>query len=231
MVKYLFSKSEIKKLVGNDILDLSLEEQNEIKRLSMKEKALRSKGIIITDGRDNILESIDKDYGQHFYPFFILDYAKVIYEHIKFGKELPILSIDSHDTLYCDFDCQDCLSGGGANLCKSKFHDFDLGLNEYLNLLREIYEFSKKRGFEGIRFEQSGEGNPDFYKHRSKLIEIARKRYGLKTVYVTTTSGLNEDLINSLAKNAYFLRVSFPGLDDRSYSLYSNQKRFTFKRN
>lgn len=87
-------------------------------------------------------------------------------------------------------------------------------------------DYSEKRGFKGVRFEQSGEGNPDYYKHRQEILRYARE-LGMQSVYVSTGSKIDDSLRNSLVENASFIRISFPGIGE-AYKHYSGQSEFTF---
>ncbi len=224
---YLIGEKGIRKLNSGKAEDLI---EEDIPKFTKKQISLRSHGLAVTDKEGNLMKLLKKQYAQHFYPLSIVDYAKVSYNYARFGNEIPILSIDSHDTITCDFSCQDCLSGAGRNIpLKSDNYNFDLPLNFYLNILREISEYSSKRGFDHVRFEQSGEGNPDLYPHRAELIKNAKKKFGMESVYVTTGSKMNEDITNALIENGAFLRVSFPGIDPRSYELYSHQSKYQFE--
>ena len=214
---------------GRSIFSLK-EETEKIKHLSKKERALRFNGFVITDDQGNILFEDRKRYSQHFFPLSVVDYAKVMYDFCVHKKPIPILSVDSHDVLQCDFRCQDCLSAHGTNFPLKEFprNNFKMNLETYKHILKEIVTYSKKRGFVGVRFEQSGEGNPDYYKYRNEILRYA-KELGMQSVYVTTGSKVNDTLRNALIENASFIRISFPGIGEEAYRYYSGQNKFTFK--
>jgi len=227
-IEYLIGE-EIKGLDNNGkIFPLQQREIAELENLSKKERALRFNGLIITDEKENILFKEKKRYSQHFFPLSIIDYAKALYNYERHKQLIPILSVDSHDVLKCDFRCEDCLSAHGTNFPIKKFpkDNFNMSLETYKEILREIAEYSEKRGFKGVRFEQSGEGNPDFYKHRQEILKYA-KELQMQGVYISTGSKITDDLINVLIDNESFIRISFPGIGD-SYKRYSRQKTFTY---
>ncbi|MCX6749030.1 MAG: hypothetical protein NT076_05500 [Candidatus Pacearchaeota archaeon] len=224
-------------LVGERIIGLDQEgrvaplqkgEKENIENLSNKERALRFNGFVITDERGNIVFEDRKRYAQHFFPLSVIDYAKAMYNFERHKKPIPILSVDSHDVLQCDFKCQDCLSAHGTNFPVKQFpkDNFRMDLETYKQMLKEIAGYSEKRGFRGVRFEQSGEGNPDYYKHRQEILRYA-KELGMQSVYVSAGSKINDPLMNSLVKNASFIRISFPGIWE-AYKHYSGQGEFTF---
>ena len=137
--------------------------------------------------------------------------------------------MDSHDVIGCDFRCKNCLSGAGLLVTKSNVNNgFEPPLEKYLHILSEIADYSKKRGVDSVRFEQSGDGNPDMYEHRPALIREVKKRYNMPTVYVTTGSLLNDDLMDALVEFGAFIRISFPGIDNKTYEYYSHNKTYTF---
>jgi len=151
-----------------------------------------------------------------------------MYNFERYKKPIPILSVDSHDILKCDFRCQDCLSAHGINFPVKKFpkDNFRMDLETYKQMLKSITDYSERRGFKGIRFEQSGEGNPDFYIHRQEILKYARE-LEMQSVYVSTGSKIDDSLMNTLVKNASFIRISFPGIGE-AYKYYSGQNVFTF---
>lgn len=77
----------------------------------------------------------------------------------------------------------------------------------------------------------SGEGNPDMYPYRAEIIKYAVEECNMKPVYISSGSMMNEELIETLAKYAYYVRISLPGTNNKSYDIYSGQKKkepFTF---
>jgi wyosine [tRNA(Phe)-imidazoG37] synthetase (radical SAM superfamily) len=228
---YLVNKESIKGLSKNGkCKDAPDSIKFKIRRLTKKEIAMRSQGLIVLNQKDRVVFEEPDSHMQHFFPILINEFAEVAYKHAKFNSPLPILSIDSHDVVGCDFKCIDCLSGYGLFVTKTEvYKNFEPKLESYLHILSEIAEYSKKRGMDFVRFEQSGEGNPDFYKYRPALIKETKERYGMQTVYVTTGSMMSDDLMKALVENAAFIRISFPGIDHRSYALYSRQEKYTFE--
>jgi len=224
-------------LVGEEIMGftqqrrvapLQKEELDKIRNLSNKERALRFNGFVVTDERGEIVFEDLKRYAQHFFPLSVVDYVKAMYNFERHKKPIPILSVDSHDVLKCDFKCQDCLSAHGTNFPIQQFpkDNFRMDLETYKRMLKAIADYSEKRGFRGVRFEQSGEGNPDYYKHRQEILKYIRE-LGMQSVYVSTGSKIKDPLMNSLIENASFIRISFPGIGEE-YNHYSGQTEFTF---
>ena len=172
---------------------------------------------------------------QHFYPLSILDYANMMLKYMK-GEisNLPIMSLDSHDYNFCDFNCKDCLAVDTRNWAKDNLGFTNFDIDHYEKVLKEIARYSKARGLDSIRFEMSGEGNPDMYPHRARLIKYAYEKCNMKCVYITSGSRLNEETIDALAKYAYYIRISLPGINEESYKKYSAQKNikdpFTYKK-
>ena len=211
------------------ITTLQKKEIEKIRSLSNKERALRFDGFAVTNENDKIIFEDKKRYSQHFFPLSVVDYANALYNFERFNQQIPILSVDSHDELKCDFRCQDCLSAHGTNFPITNFPkgNFNMDLEEYKQILKSITDYSKKRGFTGVRFEQSGEGNPDFYKYRQQILRYA-KELQMQGVYVSTGSKINRSLMEALVENSSFIRISFPGIG-KSYQEYSKQKTFTYK--
>ncbi len=226
--EYLVGK-KIKALTKQrKVAHLQKEEVTKIKTLSNKERALRFNGFIITDEQDNIVFEDRKRYSQHFFPLSVIDYAESLYNFERYKQEIPILSVDSHDVLACDFKCRDCLSVHGTNFPVKKFPEdnSDMDIETYKKILKSIADYSKERGFVGVRFEQSGEGNPDFYKNRQQILRYARELQ-MQSVYVSTGSKIDKDLMRVLIENSSFIRISFPGIRE-SYQYYSGQNAFTY---
>ena len=202
--------------------------------LSMKERLLGAKSMIMVYKPTNkIMFELNLIHAQHFYPLSILDYANAMKSYLQ-GKieSLPILSLDSHDYNFCDFNCKDCLAVDTREWAAKalKFTNFDP--DHYEKTLKEIARYSKKRGCDSIRFEMSGEGNPDMYPHRARIIKYAKEELNMKCVYISSGSRLDEKTIDALAKYAYYIRISLPGLNDEAYAIYSNQKgekKFTYQ--
>jgi wyosine [tRNA(Phe)-imidazoG37] synthetase (radical SAM superfamily) len=227
---YLLGKTDIKQLEDDGtVSEIDDAIGKKLQSLKKKEIGMLSKGLVVTDSNNKIVYKEGSSHLQHFFPNLIRDFAFLAYEYARFKKPLPIISVDSHDVIGCDFRCLDCLSGNGMYVAHSEVNNgFEPPLDRYLHILSEIAAYSKKRGVESVRFEQSGEGNPDFYKYRPELIKEAKERYGMDTVYITTGSMMSEALMQSLVKYAAFIRISFPGIDQRTYGLYSRNERYTF---
>lgn len=225
----LIGKHEVKSLFAWRAVPAGPADEKLLRNLSKKEVALRSQGLVVTDAEGNVVFDSKKKYAQHFFPLSVRDYAEAVYALEKLGSPLPILSVDSHDVLKCDFHCQDCLSGGGRKIPVGSYPpgNFNLPLEFYQHMLREIAEYSARRDFTGVRFEQSGEGNPDFYKFRPELLRFA-KQLGMGSVYVTTGSKMDATLRQALVENADFIRISFPGIGNSAYEYYSGQGEFTY---
>ena len=235
-------------VLGNDgkvyqIKGLALEEvDNELverglKSLTEKERLMKAKSLLLVHKKSNrIIFELNMIQNQHFYPLSILDYANSMLNLMKNKiSALPILSLDSHDYNYCDFNCKDCLAVDTREWAKKNLGFDVIDPDDYEAVLKEIARYSKKRGCDSIRFEMSGEGNPDMYKYRKRIIEYAAKKCNMKPVYISSGSMLDEDTIDALAKYAYYIRISLPGLNEIAYEKYSSQKKnaaqkFTYKK-
>ena len=136
----------------------------------------------------------------------------------------PIMSLDSHDYNFCDFNCKDCLAVDTRNWAKDNLGFTTFNIDHYKKVLKEIARYSKKRGIDSLRFEMSGEGNPDMYPYRAELIKYAAEECNMKCVYITSGSRLNEETIDALSKHAHYIRISLPGVCDEAYRKYSVQK-------
>ena len=222
--------------------DLVVEEINDniIKRsydtITMKEKLLNAKSMImIYKPTNKIMFELNLIHAQHFYPLSIVDYANAM-KNLLLGKisSLPIMSLDSHDYNFCDFNCKDCLAVDTRNWAAKKLGFTNFDPDHYEKTLTEIARYSKERGCDSIRFEMSGEGNPDMYPHRARIIKYAKEKLNMKSVYISSGSRLDEETIDALAKYAYYVRISLPGLNNEAYDIYSNQKcaekdKFTYE--
>ena len=62
------------------------------------------------------------------------------------------------------------------------------------------------------------------YPYRAELIKFAKEECNMRCVYISSGSRLNEETIDALAKYAYYVRISFPGVCNEAYSKYSIQK-------
>lgn len=228
----------IYEIVGLNVTNL----KNEIiergfKTLSKKEKLMKAKSLLLVHKNSNrIIFEQNIIQNQHFYPLSILDYANTMLDYMKNKiTNLPILSLDSHDYNFCDFNCKDCLAVDTREWAKEHLNFVNFDVEEYKKVLKEIARYSKKRGADSIRFEMSGEGNPDMYPGRAEIIRFSAEECNMKPVYISSGSMLDEKTIDALAKYAYYIRISLPGLNEEAYDIYSAQKKscekkFTFKK-
>ncbi len=196
-----------------------------ISELTNKEKRMKAKSLILVHKRTKkVLLEVSLIHNQHFYPLSILDYANAMMKLMK--KEipnLPIMSLDSHDYNFCDFNCKDCLAVDTREWSQREL-DFNVfNIEVYEKVLKEIARYSKERGCDSVRFEMSGEGNPDMHKHRARIIKFASEECNMKPVYISSGSRLDSETIDALAKYAYYVRISLPGLNYKAYDIYSAQ--------
>lgn len=164
---------------------------------------------------------------QHLYPLTEKDYCKAIKYAIEHGiEQMPILSVSSKDFPYCDFDCLDCLAYPSRKWAITDQHIKYpiIPIEIYKRILNEFSSYSANRGFNMVRFEVCGEGNPDLYKDRIEMLEHANQNCNMGIVYVSTGSRISDELLNCLVENAAFIRISFPGISPDSYETYSNKK-------
>ena len=197
-----------------------------VKDLSFKERRMKAKSLVLVYKKTNrVVFELNMIQNQHYYPLSILDYANSMLEFMKHNiKNLPIMSLDSHDYNFCDFHCKDCLAVDTRKWAKDNLGFTNFDIDHYKKVLKEIARYSKERGLDSIRFEMSGEGNPDMYPHRAELIKYAATECNMKCVYITSGSKLTEETIDALAKYAYYIRISLPGVTEEAYKIYSNQK-------
>lgn len=198
-----------------------------IKGMSEKEKLMKAKSLILVHKKSSrIICELNMIQNQHFYPLSILDYANLMLKYLKKEiTDLPIVSLDSHDYNFCDLNCKDCLAVDTRKWAQENLNFNNFNFEHYKKVLKEISRYSKQRGCDSIRFEMSGEGNPDMYPYRSQIIEYAVKECNMKPVYISAGSMMNEELIDTLAKYAYYVRISLPGTNNLSYKIYSGQKK------
>lgn len=164
---------------------------------------------------------------QHFYPLTEKDYCEAIKIAIQYGiEQMPILSVSAKDFPYCDFDCKDCLACPSRTWAINDQHIKYpiIPIEKYKRILNEISAYSSKRGFNTVRFEVCGEGNPDLYKNRIEMLEHANQECNMGIVYVSTGSQISDELLECLVNNVAFIRISFPGISTEAYTAYSNQK-------
>lgn len=194
--------------------------------LSLKDKLLTAKSLIMVhkpSGR--IMCELKLIHAQHFYPLSVIDYANAIKNLLlKKIDTLPIMSVDSHDYNFCDFHCKDCLAVDTRKWAQKELGYTSFDIKTYENVLSEIARYSKQRGCDSVRFEMSGEGNPDMYPYRARIIKHAKENCNMKCVYISSGSRLNEETIDALVKYAYYIRISLPGITNEAYDKYSNQK-------
>lgn len=197
-----------------------------VKGLSYKEKRMKAKSLVLVYKKTNrVVFELNMIQNQHYYPLSILDYANAMLEYMKHNiSNLPIMSLDSHDYNFCDFHCKDCLAVDTRNWVKDNLGFTKFDIEHYKKVIKEISRYSKQRGLDSIRFEMSGEGNPDMYPERAELIRYAAEECNMKCVYITSGSRLDEETIDALAKYAYYIRISLPGTNDEAYKIYSAQK-------
>lgn len=207
--------------INNDFISKSLNNMTE------KERLMNAKSLLLVHKKSGrIICEFNIIQNQHFYPLSILDYANLMKRYLKNEiPNLPIVSIDSHDYNLCDFNCKDCLAVDTRNWAKKKLGFVNFDPDHYEKVLKEISRYSKKRGCDSVRFEMSGEGNPDMYPYRARIIKYAAEECNMKPVYITSGSMLNDDVIDALAKYAYYVRISLPGTNNQSYQIYSGQKK------
>lgn len=188
---------------------------------------LRVKKFTIYNKKSNqVLYETNEVYPQHFFPLSIIDFAYVIKESIKNkAAELPIMSISSKDYPQCDFNCKDCLAKTSRNWAKDNLSSVIPEIEKYKRILLNISNYSQKCGFDSVRFEICGEGNPDLYSGREEIIKYAKEKCNMGVVYISTGSKLNKKTKEALVKFASYIRISFPGIDNFSYDYYSNQKQ------
>lgn len=208
-----------------------------MKDLSYKERLMKAKSLVLIEKKTNkVIFQLNLIQNQHFYPLSILDYANMMKKYIsKEITDLPIMSLDSHDYNFCDFHCKDCLAVDTREWAKKNIGFTSFDIDHYENVLKEIARYSKKRGLNSIRFEMSGEGNPDMYPYRARIIKYAATGCNMKPVYISTGSRLDEETIDALAKYAYYIRISMPGINEEAYEKYSYQlgkkeTRYTYKK-
>ena len=200
--------------------------------ISQKERLITPKRIVAINVKNGkTIWLTNKVFPQHFYPLSIKDYCEAVKVAVKIGIDrMPILSVSSKDFPYCDFKCLDCLACPSREWAVADNHIKYpiIPIELYKKILDEISRYSKERGCEHVRFEICGEGNPDLYKDRVEMIEYATKNCGMKIVYVSTGSKMNEELIDCLARNSFGIRISFPGITPTAYDVYSNQRNWSF---
>ena len=164
---------------------------------------------------------------QHLYPLTEKDYCKAVQHAVQHGLEqMPILSVSAKDFPYCDFDCKDCLACPSRKWAiKDQHIKYPIiPIDKYKKILDEISAYSARRGFDTVRFEVCGEGNPDLYKDRIEMLEHAKQKCNMGVVYVSTGSQISDKLLDCLVENVSFIRISFPGISTEAYKTYSNQK-------
>lgn len=198
-----------------------------LKSLTEKEKCMKAKSLILVHQKSGrVIFELNMIQNQHFYPLNILDYANAM-KSLMQGKisNLPIMSLDSHDYNFCDFNCKDCLAVDTREWAKDNLGFVNFDPDQYEKVLKEIARYSKQRGCDSVRFEMSGEGNPDMYPYRARIIKYAATECNMKPVYISSGSMLDEETIDALAKYAYYVRISLPGLNEEAYDIYSAQKK------
>lgn len=194
--------------------------------LTEKERRMKAKSLILVHKKSNkVIFELNIIQNQHFYPLSVLDYANTMLKYMKKEiDQLPIMSLDSHDYNFCDFNCKDCLAVDTRKWAQDNLGYNTFDIEQYEKVLKEISRYSKKRGCDSVRFEMSGEGNPDMYPHRARIIKYASEECNMKSVYISSGSRLDDNTIDALVKYAHYIRISLPGVNDEAYSKYSAQK-------
>lgn len=139
------------------------------------------------------------------------------------------MAVDCHDCYSCDFHCEDCLADETKEWFKTTinvFKDYKTDFEKYKLSLQKIAAFSLEKGVENVRFEMSGEGNPDLYPYRNEIIEFAYQ-LGMRPVYISSGSYMDDKLCHTLVKYGSYIRISLPGTSDASYKHYSGQTVFS----
>lgn len=198
-----------------------------IAEMSEKERLMKAKSLLLVHKKTNrVICELNMIQNQHFYPLSILDYANLMLKYLKNEiSSLPIVSLDSHDYNFCDYNCQDCLAVDTRQWAEKNLGFTNFNFEQYKKVLKEISRYSRKRGCDSVRFEMSGEGNPDMYPHRAELIKYAVEECNMKPVYISAGSMIDNKLLDILAKYAYYVRISLPGTNNESYQKYSGQKK------
>lgn len=228
MKKIAYSDNSIYEYTGSDITKISSNSFNLDKNYLLKAESL----IMYNKKEKKVVFETSAVYPQHFYPLSILDYANSIKKMLVDDKEeLPILSVSSKDYPYCDFKCKDCLADPTRKWAIDNFMEPEIELGKYKKILKQIADFSKKRGVSSVRYEICGEGNPDLYKYRSEIIQYAKEECNMGIVYISTGSKMSQELKETLAQYASYIRISLPGISNEAYEFYSNQttkNKFTY---
>ena len=194
-------------------------------KLSLMDKCLKPKSMIMVNkNTGDIIFETSELYPQHFYPQTILDYANAIKVGMKGNLDnLPILSISTKDYPYCDFRCREWLADPTRMWAIKNINKCVLELEEYKKILKEIARYSRVRGCNSVRLEICGEGNPDMHPDRLEIIKYAKEECNMSVVYISTGSKMSDELLDTLAKYAYYVRISLPGISEDAYEYYSNQ--------
>lgn len=140
------------------------------------------------------------------------------------------MAIDCHDCYECDFRCEDCLADETKKWFKENFNvfvNYSKEFEKYKIALQKIANYSSESGQANVRFEMSGEGNPDFYPYRNEIVEYAYN-LGMKPVYITSGSFVDDRLCQTLVQYCSYIRISLPGINNETYKHYSGQNRFLF---
>lgn len=178
-----------------------------------------------------LLHTIKGYSGQHYYPHKLSDYARAIYKYVSGNSNhLPIMAVDCHDCYACDFRCQDCLADETKEWFRKNLNTFVNYEDEFIKYklaLEKIAQYSAEVGETSVRFEMSGEGNPDLYPYRTEIIKYAHS-LGMKPVYISSGSYIDKALCEVLVRYCSYIRISLPGITDASYKKYSGQEKFLF---
>lgn len=197
-------------------------------RLSYKDRIIKAKQFSAVNMKTGKTIWISRSRSpQHLYPLTRKDYCEAVKQAVQYGiEQMPILSVSAKDFPYCDFECIDCLACSSREWAiKDQHIKYPIiPIEKYKRILNEISTYSARRGCNNVRFEICGEGNPDLYKYRIEILEYASQECGMGIVYVSTGSRITDEMLDSLVKNAAFIRISFPGISTEAYKFYSNQR-------
>jgi hypothetical protein len=117
-----------------------------LKSLTEKEKCMKAKSLILVHQKSGrVIFELNMIQNQHFYPLNILDYANAM-KSLMQGKisNLPIMSLDSHDYNFCDFNCKDCLAVDTREWAKDNLGFVNFDPDQYEKVLIGLNEFEQK---------------------------------------------------------------------------------------
>lgn len=116
-----------------------------INELNSKERLMKAKSLVLIEkSTKKIIFELSMIHNQHFYPLSILDYANIMLKKMKNEiSNFPIMSLDSHDYNFCDFNCKDCLAVDTRNWAKKNLNFTSFDIEHYKKVLKEIARYSK----------------------------------------------------------------------------------------